>query len=240
MVLTTAVLNVPGAGSWVVNNESWMISAFIPGSILAGQGVLWAFGFSVHLGTRVSAAIHPGLTGRVDLVARTMRYTPTVLLVALCGWGMIIGTNSQADIVNPATVLAMRADRKALEWMRDNLPPDSVIALNSWNWQHHIWSGSDGGAWVWPELGLRTTIPPADYSLDPALNASVNDWNRRWMSIVEPDDPSTIALLHEVGATHLYFGHRPGGHSPDHFIGSTNYTLIYDDGGVYLFAVRPR
>ena len=37
--LTSAILNIPGAGSWVVNNNSWAISVFLPGSVAAGYAL---------------------------------------------------------------------------------------------------------------------------------------------------------------------------------------------------------
>lgn len=224
--LTVGVLNIPGAGSWVVNNNSWAISAFLPGAVAAGYGLEQAGRLSRWLWT-------PGSGWR-----RSAAVAWGVAVAALVAIGLGLGGAAQVKIVNPRTVLALAADRQALTWMRDNLPREAVVVVNSWYWQSEIWSASDGGIWVWPETGLRTTTPPADYAFDPAWAQQINDWNARWATLTDLGSAEARAMLREAGATHLYLGAVPGRMTPEMLDAAPDlYQLQYERDGVRVYRV---
>lgn len=227
--LTVGVLNIPGAGSWVVNNNSWAISAFLPGSIAAGYALVQGAGLGVWLWRR--PANTPAWRRPIGVIWGAT-------LASLIAIGIGLGVAAQARILNPRTVLALPADRQALAWMRENLPRDAVVVVNSWYWQSEIWSASDGGIWIWPETGLRTTTPPADYAFDPVWAQQINDWNARWAALTDLGSAEARAMLSEAGATHLYLGAVTGRMTPEMLdIAPDLYQLQYERDGVRVYLV---
>lgn len=231
---TVALLNIPGAGSWVVNNNSWAISVFLPGSAIAGyalvQGVLLT-------GWLWQKSPIQGSTGPI-YAKRGMAIVLAFGLGTMATAGLAYGTVAQARILNSRTVLALPADRQAMAWLRANLPQNAMIVVNSWYWQNDIWSASDGGIWIWTETGRATTTPPLDYTYEPAWAARVNDWNARWAAVKALNTPEAIALLREVGATHLYLGAVPGHVTPEMAAAAPEiYELIYEHEEVRVYSI---
>lgn len=245
--LTSAILNVPGAGSWVVNNNSWAISVFLPGSVAAGYaleqlgrlcGWLWRKGARESQPADVLEP-PPGRT-LLSRFGRPLAVGTATVLAALVTTGLGLGIPAQASIVNSRTTLALPADRVAMAWLRDTLPADSVVVVNSWYWQDGLWSASDGGIWIWTQAGLRTTTPPADYYYDPVWARQINDWNARWAKVEDMGSPEALALLREAGATHLYLGAVPGRVTPEMLAAAPDvYKPLYDRDGVHVYAIEP-
>ncbi len=236
VALTSALLNIPGAGSWVVNNNSWAISAFLPGSVAAGYGLEQIGRLSLWLWR--SAPQAPARPGR--RTRQMIGLAVAVALAAIVIAGLGFGIQAQSRTLNPRTVLALPADREAMPWLRDNLPADALIVVNSWYWQHDIWSASDGGIWIWTETGRHTTTPPVDYYYDPVWTQAINDWNARWAKIEDFGSPEAIALLREVGATHVYLGAVPGRMTPAALAAAPEiYELLYDRDGVFIYQIEP-
>ena len=247
--LTSAMLNIPGAGSWVVNNNSWAISAFLPGSVAAGYALEQLGRLSVWLWrsgarpTQPAEALEPSppparpLAGRLG---RSLAVIAATALAALVIAGLGFGIPAQASIVNTRTTLALPADRVAMTWLRANLPADSVVVVNSWYWQDGLWSASDGGIWIWTQAGLRTTTPPADYYYDPVWARQINDWNARWAKVEDMGSPEALALLREAGATHLYLGAVPGRVKPEMLAAAPDrFKPLYERDGVRVYAIVP-
>lgn len=229
--LTAGLLNIPGAGSWVVNNNSWAISVFLPGSVAAGYGLEQA----AHL----ARWLWRGARGPVRW-QRRIAVVWALALALLITAGLVLGGAAQARIVNPRTVLALPADRAALAWVNANVPRDAVFVVNSWYWQEGIWSASDGGIWLWTETGRRTTTPPADYYFDKVWTKQINDWNARWSALTDLASPEARALLREAGATHLYLGAVPGRITTDMVATAPDlYQPVYAQDGVHIYRLAP-
>jgi len=234
--LTAALLNIPGAGSWVVNNNSWAISAFLPGSVAAGYALEQVGSLAAWLWRYPPAqVIRP-----IDRARRGLGLVVGLLSTVAMAAGLILGFEAQTRILNPRTVLAFPADRQAMTWLRQNLPSDAMIVVNSWYWQDGIWSASDGGIWIWTETGRPTTTPPADYYFDPAWTQQINDWNARWSVVQDLNSPEAAALLREVGATHLYLGALPGRVTPEMVAAAPErFHAIFDRDGVKVYEITP-
>lgn len=247
--LTSAILNVPGAGSWVVNNNSWAISVFLPGSVAAGYaleqlgrlcGWLWQKGARESQPADAFELPPPPERTLLSRFGRPLAVGTATVLAALVTTGLGLGIPAQASIVNSRTTLALPADRVAMAWLRDTLPADSVVVVNSWYWQDGLWSASDGGIWIWTQAGLRTTTPPADYYYDPVWARQINDWNARWAKVEDMGSPEALALLREAGATHLYLGAVPGRVTPEMLAAAPDvYKPLYDRDGVHVYAIEP-
>lgn len=227
VAVTFALLNL-GPGSWLVNNNSWAISLFLPGAFLLGWGLdeVWSHG-------ERWAGAGPGRLRRV-LGAVTL-----LALAVLLGAVSALGLRAQLAVVNPQTVLADLDDRAALEWVAQNIPAEAVFANNAWNWQLGTWAGSDGGTWLWPWLGLRTTTPPLDYIYDPALAKQVVEFNQHLANLSEANSPEALALFRAGGVTHIFIGARGGTLKPEMFVDSPHYRLLYSNGAAWVFAFEP-
>jgi hypothetical protein len=223
IALTFALLNI-GPGTWVVNNNSWAISLFLPGAVLLGWGVdQWlseAEGLTqagAHWARRLSQAV--------------MR-SAAVGVLAYAG---VRGLPIQTGMVNAATVLATEADAPALEWIAHHTPEDAMFLVNSWHWQAGLWASSDAGYWIWPLTGRRTTMPTLDYAFDRAWLAEVNAFNEGLARVTDFSSPQTVAQLRAAGVSHVFIGAKGGNLKPEMFVGNPYYRLLYANGAVWVF-----
>jgi hypothetical protein len=225
-----------GRGTWLVNNNSWAISLFLPASLTLGWGV-------ERLAT----------WGRVTLARRQasgsiggwLRRATALLVLGLgsagAGFALRSGAQAQIGIINPATILATSADAEALAWIEANTPPTALFLVNGWNWQSGIWASPDGGAWLLPVTGRATTLPPLDYSFGTrAWREDIETFQRAVFDLQEANSPSTLALLSERGITHVYIGARGGTLRPEMFANSPNYALAFTNGDAYVFSFTPQ
>ncbi len=228
VAVTFALLNI-GPGTWVVNNNSWAITLFLPGALALGWGADWWLSLADSL-------------WRVE--AHWVRRAAGGVLLALTG-GLVVyagqqGLMGQVSISNPATTLATADDRPALDWIEKNTPDDAVFLVNGWLWQSGAWASPDAGAWVWPLTGRRTTLPPLDYILQADVEAEVRAFNQRAAQIQDASAPETLALLREAGVTHIFIGAKGGTLKPEMFVDNPNYRLLYTNGAAWVFEVaRP-
>lgn len=228
VAVTFALLNL-GPGSWLVNNNSWAISLFLPGAFLLG----WGLGDVCSHGERWAGAG----------AGRLRRLLGAVTLLALAvslGAVSALGLRAQVAVINPQTVLADADDRAALEWVAQNIPAGAVFANNAWNWQLGTWAGSDGGTWLWPWLGFRTTTPPLDYIYDSELAEQVVEFNQQLSKLSDANSPEALALFRDAGVTHIFVGARGGQLKPEMFVGSPHYRLLYSNGAAWVFAFEPK
>ena len=153
-------------------------------------------------------------------------------LLALFGW------RQQVNILNQQTILALPEDAAALEWMSDNLPPGSRVAVNAWQWLGATWAGSDGGAWLTPLTGLEATTPPVDHIYDPALFARVRAFNEAALQVEDWGDPAAADWLRAQGVTHVFVGQRGGFLDPAELSRNPRLALLFQSEGTFVFAVE--
>jgi hypothetical protein len=226
--VTFALLNI-GPGTWVVNNNAWAITLFVPGALALGWGVdRWL---------SLAEAFNRAETSRARCVSGAIMFAIAVGVITYAG---LQGWIAQVTVANPATVLATADDQSALDWIEKNTPADAVFLINGWRWQSDMWAGSDGGTWVWPLTGRRTTLPPLDYLFRVDWIAEVNAFNERVAKIQDASAPETLALLREAGVTHIFIGAKGGTLKPEMFADNPNYRLLYTNGAAWVFeVVRP-
>jgi hypothetical protein len=242
---TVALVNI-GQGNWLVTNNTLAITLFVPGATILGWGGdRWLFQAQRWLSAPRPASATAGpsqpRSPRLQSLAGHWRPVAGALMVAALagalGYGGAQGMATQVNIVNPDTVLVTRADHEALAWVAAHVPPSAVFAVNSWEWLNGTWAGSDAGAWLWPLLSLRTTMPPTDYIYaGPAWETPVNDFNRRLRAVTDAEAPATLALLRAAGVTHVFIGARGGGLTPEMFVNQPHYRLLYSNGAAWVFA----
>lgn len=241
--VTYALLNI-GPGTWLVNNNAWAISLFLPGAMAAGWGAdQW-----LQLGQRPLPWLTPKPMPEVlesptnenrwlKFVRPGLQLGLAMLLTGLLTYAGLRGVLVQMNIANPSTRLVAPADMEALAWVEANTPAEAVLAVNGWKWLGNAWAGSDGGAWLWPLAGRRTTLPPVDYLYQPDWARTLNAFNEKLVTITDAGAPATLALLHELNVTHIFIGAKGGSLKPEMFLDNPHYRLLYTNGAAWVFEV---
>jgi hypothetical protein len=250
--VTSALLNI-GPGTWLVNNNAWAISLFLPAAIALGWGADQWLRLVDKLATwaspqprAVSDDPAPTASSVFDSVRESrlfrvvglgLRWLVVMLFVGILVYGGARGLLLQSNIANPVTRLVAAEDMDALAWVEHNTPPDAVFVVNGWKWLGNAWAGSDGGAWLWPLAGRRTTLPPVDYLYQADWARAINAFNEKLAALTDADTPDTLALLREMGVTHVFIGAKGGSLKPESFLDSPHYRLLYTNGAAWVFEV---
>jgi hypothetical protein len=177
-------------GSYLLSNGALVIALWLPAAALAGHVAASIGGVA---GRRLGPA---GRAGAARLAA------PAILI-----GGVALGRPA-LEAVNPTTVLATAADRRALEAAARLLPSDAVVAVHVREWQLATYMGGDGGYWVGLLTPARAIVPPLLYGLGPVETArATTDWLREWEVASErPDD--LVRRMRATGVEWLFVGER--------------------------------
>lgn len=174
------------------------------------------------------------LAGRKAVVDAALLVVAGAVLTA----ALLFGVRQQITILNPTTILAWAADDPGLAWLDENLPQESLIAVNSWRWLGQTWAGSDGGAWIVPLTGRHSTTPPADYTFDRTLFRQVRQFNEEAATWSDWSDPAAATWLKEQQVSHIYIGPKGGQFDPAALARNPLVALLYAQDGVFIFEVR--
>jgi hypothetical protein len=191
------------------------ISLFVPACLAAGGLLAW-----------VSGALLP---------VRAAKLAAAAIVLGISLWG----ATHMREVVNPQTVLVQPADLTALQWVRDNVPPEAKFAVNVWRWLGNTYAGSDAGYWLPLLTGRSSVLPPALYTIttSPATVLQINEFLEPWAD-VHTLDATEVARLHAAGVTHLFIGSRGGHLQPDKLVNSPWLRLIYHADSVYIFELK--
>ena len=202
----------------LVTVSSFYILLFVPAGLLLGLLV---------------DPLADWLHGRTPWIARATAVIIGMLVALL----LVFGIRQQIDIVNEQTILAHYEDIPALEWAAGNLPPDALVAVNSWRWLGQTWAASDGGAWLVPLAGRLTTTPPIDHIYSADLWQFVRTFNEAATAVADWSDPAQAAWLREQGVTHIFVGKRGGFLDPAALSRNPALEMLYGRDGVFVFAL---
>jgi hypothetical protein len=150
---------------------------------------------------------------------------------------LVFGVRRQVNMLNLQTLLVQPEDIVGLRWLEDNLPQDSLVAVNSWRWLGETWAGSDGGAWILPLTGRAVTTPPIDHIYNPDLFTQVREFNQSASNVSDWSNPAQAAWLRDQGVSHIYVGKRGGFFDPAKIAANPKFKLLFDQSGVFIFAV---
>lgn len=216
VIINSDKLGLPAV--WLVNNNTWFISLYVPVGIILG----WMVDDWLRLAGR-----HPASW----LLAHGC-------LTAAVVWSGLFGVRQMIDMVSPETVLFRPDDLAVIEWAEANLPADALVVVNAWTWLGEAnWAGSDSGYWLLPLTGLQTTMPPIGYGLAAENRRLVNDFNRRLAEVDDWSAPESQALLQSRGVTHVLIGARGGSLRPEGLMASRSFRLLFSNGAAWLFEV---
>ncbi len=193
-------LRLPGAGA--LTSFAVLIAAYIPAAVLIGAAGGWALE-----DLRGAAEAHSAPPALVGLVGVTLAF-----FVAAAG---LWGTPRQLRLVDPQQFsLATRADLRAMEWIRQNTPPNARFLVNSmFAYGGSLVVGTDGGWWIPLETLRQSTQPPLNYGTEngvtPDYRARINETVR---TIIDQGltHPDTLNMLKERGVGYVYIGQQQG------------------------------
>lgn len=204
---------------WLITNDVFVISLFLPLAALIGGG---------------AALLYGRLAARPTL-ARALLPSWAVALALAGLWG---AAAMRDDVLNEGTVLATRADRAAIAWAASSTPPDARFLVNAAPWLPTARRGADGGWWLLPLAGRWTTAPPVLYVYgDPEYVAHVNAVADTLIGYRPGGEQAVLDLIAAEGITHIYLVAGKGPLQAELFAGRPGFTQVYAQDGVTIFAV---
>jgi hypothetical protein len=232
------LVGLPGTG--VLDTLTSLGTLYLPAALLAGYVLALAQTFGAALLARLHAP--PGLGAA--LVGALL----LLVVAANTGW--------QMRVVTGETALVLNADMAAMQWIRENTPPESRFVINSFPaYAGTLAAGTDAGWWI-PLLAHRaTTLPPLTYGSEKgersdyqmSVNALAKKLRGRDLTDSTPlsiDLSRSVALktLDSNEIAYVYIGAQayPGPDSadwidPDKLRTSPFFRLVYDHDGVKIF-----
>lgn len=157
-----------------------------------------------------------------------------VLALGVLGWGAW----STRTVTNPTTQLADMADKTALDWVRENLPPEARFLINVTPWQGGTFRGVDGGYWLLPYAERMSILPPVLYAWgDPETAAQINRWATQAAELKDCDE-KFWALIKEADLDYVYVREGVGNLQPAALNQCRGVVPIYRRQGVFIYALE--
>jgi hypothetical protein len=218
LLANLGALGLPG--SWLVNNTSVQISLFLPISLSGG------YFLSTLLHISPPFLPHPLIKG-----------VRTVFIAGVLVFGFL-GMRHLVTIINPSTILVREGDLAAMQWIRDHVPPDETVLINSFNWGYGVYAGSDGGFWISPLTGRQTMPPPVLYGLEnPERVRAITSLSRQAVESGS-SPPELWELMQANDLKYVFIGVRGGAFSANALFESPLFRLVYSDNGVSIFQIE--
>lgn len=232
LCLFLANSNASGIPAGFLSNSAVSMALYLPTALLVGLSAsdLWLV---LERGiTRLRAA--NSLLGRCVNLARWAIASGLLIVVSLYG-----GRQLLARGIEPDRHFATQADLQAMNWIRENTPPDSVFVIQGRAWLNG-YVANDAGYWLPYLAQRRTTIPPMIYISEgsPAYMAEKNEALRQ---IATASSAAKLSLvLREIGADYLFLASKPApGYTllvdPSLLLDEGYFTLLYHNDGARLY-----
>jgi hypothetical protein len=254
LCVTPQVLGLPGAGA--IDNLTALSALYLPLAPLAGYA-LASLGALVNrlpfvATQRIESSEQPPADTFAMAAGRFVAVVTALLVVV--AWG----SAWQTQLIDGSTQLVVPADMQAMEWLRQNTPPDTLILVNGFPaYGGTLVAGSDAGWWIPLLAGRPTTLPPLTYGSERGPSPEYG-WQSgqfyqqlrgRTLSDGRPiqvdiTSEAALAVLRGAGVTHVYSGASasPGPQSADRIDtalvrASPAFRLVYEHGGVQIYEV---
>lgn len=166
---------------------------------------------------------------------------PKVPRLALSSGLLLSGALGAVDlvgIVNPSCILATAADVEAIRWVERYTPADATFLINPRYWQYGTYAGSDGGYWLLPLAGRRTSLPPTLYQHGPPKDAAhINRLAERLERQPPAEAGEVRRIMLEEGLTHVFIGALGGPLHYEVLVGDPRFRLLYSNGESWVFTL---
>lgn len=177
------------------------------------------------------------LSSRLHLSQNRFFSLVFVPIVLLLGW---LGMQERIRGLDPIRYFVTNQDITAMQWIKDNTPPDAVFGINTYHWLGNFPHGTDAGYWI-PYLADRQTttgtmllaISDSDYiDMVTARSDAVRNF---------AENPIKTVDLCSLGVDYLYIGKLGNPIQADMNLNAelirngSGAQLVYENEGVTIF-----
>lgn len=129
--------------------------------------------------------------------------TAAILVVTLLAG--FVGSHTEVLKLEDYRYFVTPADEAAMNWIRDNTPPDARFAVNTYFWQPRAVIGTDGGYWI-PYFTGRQTTAGAMLTDEgsPEYRAEIYRLSKAAEKLAE--DVTALDELRALGVDYVYIG----------------------------------
>lgn len=220
-------IGLPGAG--LLSNFAVFLAMYIPASLIIGTAFTWL--------------MNP-VRSKKPVVADTLGIIFVMVTIAFTARSRI------NDVQPDPHAMATRQDIKAMEWIRENTPPESRILVNSFfAYGGSTIVGSDGGWWIPYFTTRKISVPPMPYVNEKGPFADYVSYVNSLRQMIEEKGythPEVIAELKARGYQYAYIGDKQGSVNytgpvimkPKIMIDSGYYEAVYHKGNVWILRIK--
>lgn len=221
-------INLPGSG--VLSNFAVFIAMYIPAGIFIGAGFIWLF--------------------EEKRLREWFRYSQLIVLIVILILTFPLMRDRIRDVHPDQYALATRADIRAAEWIKENLPQESKILVNSFfAYGGTVIVGSDGGWWIPALTERKINLPPMPYTTERGPIADYAQYVNELRWLIEEKgytSPEVIDELQRRGIEYAYIGQKRGRvnyagpvvMNADEMIASGLYEPVYHQDGVWVLKIK--
>ncbi len=215
---------------------TWL--ALAPDWLIDSQIVFVRFAFLLYIA--FAQPLYTALTKREATLFPALQHTfARLALGILIGTVTIFGLRHSLDVIEPGAVLGTEADMAALDWINANTTLDDHFLINLWPWYDGtVWAGADAGYWIPAVTGRTTTTPTFWYTYNKPYAQRVFDFGTIAWETTDVNTPEFLSALATEGVTHVYIGPQGQHFTPDKFLNSAHYSLVFSNGLAWVFAVN--
>jgi hypothetical protein len=169
--------------------------------------------------------------------------TPTRIVTAAALGAALIASHVRVADTEPYRFFVTPQDLRAMDWIRENTPPDAVFAVNTYFWLPTAPHGTDAGYWIPYFTGRKTTLGPM------ILNLGTGDFVSRVVEtsrLVErlETDATALAELQALGVDYVYVGRQGDFSGPglnaEELRQAEGATPVYESAGVSILRIGAR
>ena len=159
---------------------------------------------------------------------------PALLVAGWCVWGYDLS----AHPINSVTVLVDKSDLEALDWVKENVPPDARFLINTAYWQYNNYRGVDGGGWLLPYTGRWSLVPTVFYGFSPDKDtvSQLVDWGKA-ASMLTTCDTAFWDLVEEADLGYLYIREGTGSLQPEALVECEGTESIYSNDIISIYKI---
>ena len=163
-----------------------------------------------------------------------------IALVLVAG---LIASRGRVAEIEPYRYFVTPEDIAAMDWIKENTPPDALFAVNTYFWLPRAPHGTDAGYWIPYFTGRQTT---AGVML---LNLGASDFKSRIVEMSQlveqlEVDNASLTELQAMGVDYVYIGQKGDFSGPALSVAqlsqSQDAKVLYQKGGVYILQIAPQ
>lgn len=227
---------LPGVGIGYLDAVTLVSGAWLPACLLSAYALVsvwkwWTQDEGWRLGDeRPPVVVYPSPVFTLRLMSLALP------LLALAAGLTLTPINERQPYVSSD-------DKAALVWMRDNLPADSSVLANSFNfsWTPDQPLGTDSGLWIPLVANLRTSVTPINAYNEQVADPTYFSRARQLATLrTQPISAIDWPALKAQGINYIFMGSRSaevGGFSVPDMLKDQRVQLVFHLDNVWLFKI---